>query len=631
MKYSFVIAKLSVISICISFLSLTSLSLKAEELTNSEKADAIFRQFDLGEIDYPEQSDKMLAELDRLIADDDLKRRHKLVGLRCWYQDSATTEEINVAIEHASKLILLYSDPKPSYILTELLMCRGFYYNLNSFTDKALVDYNKAVDDSYKLESPRLIADARSLRGTMFSYQGEYSTALEDLITAQQIYESLDTPYWEIFNLTELATAYRRFGDPATALRYQEKLLASFTETDQNLDANEVRVQMGYSYEALGQFDKAIEHFKAAKLYWEANDDPEMAADMAVTIANAYMALGQYDKAKPLLENHKHIIPADFDAPYSHLMYALAQMAHHEGNSKQALAYLEESQQAFNKSANNRGLTDAQKLTSEVHASEQNWQQAYLELVEYNKTHAALDEKLLSDRNAEMLARFDNSKFKRENELLERAAKAREQQLAVMERNDTLQIVVIVLSVIILVILSIFAYKQLIRQRTYRQLALTDELTGLSNRRDTYNQGQLFLKQAKASGKPFSVISFDADHFKAVNDTLGHEVGDKVLIKLAEIASSMMRDTDVVGRVGGEEFLILLPNVEQGTAVEIANRLLSTIANFDWQQVAPELKQTVSAGVASFSNETTLSPLLLKADKALYKAKESGRNCVKAV
>ena len=132
------------------------------------------------------------------------------------------------------------------------------------------------------------------------------------------------------------------------------------------------------------------------------------------------------------------------------------------------------------------------------------------------------------------------------------------------------------------------------------------------------------------SHKPFSIISFDADHFKQVNDQHGHDIGDKVLVKLASICVSMMRETDVVGRVGGEEFLVLLPNIDKTNAIEIATRLIENIADYDWQQIAPNLAQTVSAGVASYTNELELSPLLLKADKALYSAKAAGRNCVKA-
>ena len=229
-----------------------------------------------------------------------------------------------------------------------------------------------------------------------------------------------------------------------------------------------------------------------------------------------------------------------------------------------------------------------------------------------------------------MQARFDNNKIQTENTMLIQRDKEKQLQLDIMKRNEDMQIIIISLVAIILVIVSIFAYKQLLRKRLFRRLALTDELTKVANRRDSHSQGNYFLKIAQQSSTPLSLISFDADNFKAVNDTLGHDMGDKVLVKLAVISTSMMRDTDVIGRVGGEEFLILLPNIDKAKAIEIANRLVETIAKYDWSQISPNLHQTISAGVASYTNETELSPLLLKADKALYSAKAAGRNCVKA-
>ena len=106
-------------------------------------------------------------------------------------------------------------------------------------------------------------------------------------------------------------------------------------------------------------------------------------------------------------------------------------------------------------------------------------------------------------------------------------------------------------------------------------------------------------------------------------------MGDKVLTKIALISKSMMRDSDVVGRIGGEEFVVLLPNIDKTKAIEIANRLVENIAKYDWSTISPNLQQTVSAGVADYSDEEDLSPLLIKADKALYCAKSAGRNCVK--
>ena len=151
----------------------------------------------------------------------------------------------------------------------------------------------------------------------------------------------------------------------------------------------------------------------------------------------------------------------------------------------------------------------------------------------------------------------------------------------------------------------------------------------MANRRETYIQAEKCLSLSKKKQTPFSLIFFDADYFKLVNDELGHYIGDQVLICLADIASKLIRKGDTLGRVGGEEFIILLPDTDIEVALTIANRLLTTIEQYDWSTISSDLTQTVSAGVVRYQEEKDLSALLLKADKALYEAKAAGRNHVK--
>ncbi|MCT8987522.1 GGDEF domain-containing protein [Shewanella phaeophyticola] len=384
------------------------------------------------------------------------------------------------------------------------------------------------------------------------------------------------------------------------------------------------------SFEELGRYQEANDRYQKAREFWLKENELIAAADMAVSIGGNFINLNRLDQAKTMLEQaQKHITP-DIASSYSYMNLYLAKVHHKLGNHSQALEYIINAEKAFNDHHNARGLNLVLQLKSQIYQALEQWSDAYHSLSAYVEAHDALDKKTMSDRNSEMQARFNTDKIQSENSILVQRDKDKEQQLQMMKRNEQMQIIIIVLVAIILAIVSVFAYKQLMRKQQFKFLALTDELTKLSNRRDTYAQGQHFLKAAQQSAKPFSIISFDADHFKKVNDNLGHEIGDKVLIKLASICSSMMRETDVVGRVGGEEFLVLLPNIDKTKAIEIANRLIDTIANYDWSQISPHLHQTISAGVASYSNETELSPLLLKADKALYSAKAAGRNCVKA-
>jgi len=156
-------------------------------------------------------------------------------------------------------------------------------------------------------------------------------------------------------------------------------------------------------------------------------------------------------------------------------------------------------------------------------------------------------------------------------------------------------------------------------------LSVTDKLTGLANRRKLETSLQSEILRARRYGKMFSVILLDVDHFKAVNDTYGHHIGDTVLIELSTLLTRNARETDIVGRWGGEEFLIICPETNLTVVSTLAERYRSEIERHDFTQVG---QVTSSFGVAAWQEGYDVQNLVQHADEALYRAKESGRNRV---
>lgn len=161
-------------------------------------------------------------------------------------------------------------------------------------------------------------------------------------------------------------------------------------------------------------------------------------------------------------------------------------------------------------------------------------------------------------------------------------------------------------------------------------LARTDGLTGLFNRRHFFSMAEQAFAVSIRYQTPISIIIYDIDHFKLVNDRWGHHMGDDVLKHIARISSEQVRDADVLARYGGEEFIILLPNSGADEAAHVAERIRRSVMSY---RIDPEKTQagiTVSMGIAEKSMKmTTIDHLIRCADQALYNAKEAGRNCVK--
>ncbi|GAS83301.1 MULTISPECIES: sensor domain-containing diguanylate cyclase [Paenibacillus] len=155
-------------------------------------------------------------------------------------------------------------------------------------------------------------------------------------------------------------------------------------------------------------------------------------------------------------------------------------------------------------------------------------------------------------------------------------------------------------------------------------LASTDLLTGLKNRRFFQEKMVESLLLFQEKQRYFSLLVVDIDHFKSINDTYGHPIGDLVLGNLAGLLQSVSRSTDVVARYGGEEFVIILADCEEEQAIGIAERYRSQVASADWG----EYNITVSIGAATVVEEDTENSLFQKADNALYASKTGGRNRV---
>ncbi|NDV25231.1 diguanylate cyclase [Desulfovibrio sp. JC010] len=158
-----------------------------------------------------------------------------------------------------------------------------------------------------------------------------------------------------------------------------------------------------------------------------------------------------------------------------------------------------------------------------------------------------------------------------------------------------------------------------------REMAITDELTGLPNRRGFYGEVEKLLWLSGRYKHPLVLALFDIDHFKSINDNFGHPVGDEVLKSFAGVISSRIRKTDLLARVGGEEFVLVMPETSAEDAHKLLDRLRQAVANYEFPHAE---KVTVSAGFSEFSGSGKLEGLMDIADKALYKAKQEGRDRV---
>ncbi len=189
-------------------------------------------------------------------------------------------------------------------------------------------------------------------------------------------------------------------------------------------------------------------------------------------------------------------------------------------------------------------------------------------------------------------------------------------------------IVVFAIEIVLYLVGTAFIVLILAKDRTvnvYKTAASTDALTGVLNRRGFFEAASMFLTRNRRSTPAVSVLAFDLDHFKLINDRCGHIVGDAVLESFAKLARDTLRSSDILGRLGGEEFVALLPATLPEATIA-AERVRAAFAAASIVRNGQRITATVSIGVASGPPSTTVDTLITRADQALYRAKANGRD-----
>jgi diguanylate cyclase (GGDEF)-like protein len=272
-------------------------------------------------------------------------------------------------------------------------------------------------------------------------------------------------------------------------------------------------------------------------------------------------------------------------------------------------------------------LTPTYDELAAVDADMGSWRDAfeYRTLAQSTATRLLRDQ--LDQRFETLKVEFDTAAKEQENALLTRENAANQKALAQQLRAGNLRAAVVVLTALLLAVLVWLAVHQRRSTLRLRALAMTDELTGVPNRRAVL---ALLAQLLRRSHTPTSILIMDIDHFKSINDRHGHLIGDETLRAITANLREAVAEPALFGRLGGEEFAAVLPATGLEQAITIAERLRERVMRIDLSRLLGDRRITVSiGGAASIPTHDSISVMLRRADAALYAAKDAGRNCVR--
>lgn len=352
------------------------------------------------------------------------------------------------------------------------------------------------------------------------------------------------------------------------------------------------------------------------------------------TLGDAYIDLekcmaltdmGKLREAAALCERAEKVFAANGEDAEAEAQIQLAEVALKQNRPAQALALLNRVFQSPAVQSTAISTIYAHQYRAQTHERLGNHAQAYADLSEYLRQFTNRYEMERLRLMAAQRAQLEIHRQIEKNEALSSQLRmARERQ---HEQDQKLALMVVVAALLIGGLLAGILISRR-HQRALQEVARKDSLTGLNNRRRTVELAKEVFQDAASTGKKAAVAIVDLDHFKQINDTWGHGAGDRVLTEFARILQSNVREGDIVGRWGGEEFLVVLPDTSAEEAATVIERVRAALAAQAFP-LAPALRATCSAGLAVGHAPVTGFRLLLdRADNALYRAKAEGRNRV---
>ncbi|ACJ31052.1 GGDEF domain protein [Shewanella piezotolerans WP3] len=476
-------------------------------------------------------------------------------------------------------------------LLAKTLTQNAYCYYTATTVNKgiALLDEAMAIVDKGEQLDVHRKAVIYNATGSLYRTAGLHQRAYESFNKAYETWKTVDDRE-DMFNMQHnMISSAIKSGDWDKA---KTNIAAQFTLAEQSPEFKDFYffAYLNAGRVALGTFDYplAVSHLEQAVAFKDTTQERYFVTSSHLFLALAYMRTGEAEKAARMAAVFK--LDKRFPANMSSMtLTADAILAFDDGDYLDAvntLLKIIDEERENNKTIINNKVIDA--------------------ALEHNAK----------------LVEFENVLLANKLELKELSLKAATDK----ERISELKLSIYFLVAVVLLAAIIFLLHS---RKVFKGRAQTDYLTGIANRGYTFVAGDRILEKAIKKQQLVSVIIFDIDNFKSINDHYGHHIGDLTIQATTKRIQRWLKEQDLLGRIGGEEFLIILPDTSGEEAAAISERIRKAVASQPFQFDGIKLELTISLGIAVLHEQaTTLSELVIEADQALYKAKFSGKNKV---
>ena len=417
-----------------------------------------------------------------------------------------------------------------------------------------------------------------------------------------------------------------------------------------DVGANDIALEhyqdaLDISYNHLGDWDSSVIEYNLALAYQASEDDlrAEQHFKTALELSNKIedqlgIAYALFQMASIDIENHNYqqalqrlnqALP-QFKSTGSHPMEAKSRLSIvsvylRTEKLDEGLTQLEAATSIINTLSDAQLHQNLEKLWSEYYQAKDNYKAAlehYRSSVEYMQK---VQEQTQDKQVQEIMVRLEIKEQETTNELLKKENQLQHLELQEQRTSYYFLISIIVIGLLVVTVVSAFLYQQWRARKNFAELALKDDLTNAPNRRAIVRICKKGLEQAQEQRRQLALAVIDFDNFKAINDQFGHDVGDRVLQRFADVAKQSLRDQDSFGRLGGEEWLLVFFDVSKEDARNIFERITEEMNSQPIKGLPGDYRVTFSMGFTNAHPDDSFDSLYKRADDVLFEAKDKGR------
>ena len=574
------------------------------------------------------ESVEILARLEQQMPYENVLDDAQVMAFKCWFSNVSTPNGINEYKKFLETAKPIIQQVNNLNLIQELAVCEANQEYTQGNYQKALehlkpIINTPSVDEITSSKKLSIIALAHIVLNRIQLTKGDYQEAFDSAKTAYQLFEKAGNDYEKALALKEIADIHIALYNYELAIEQLQRAKLALTKFNKQ-EHYKVTDQLAYAYEEKGDLIKAVELYESIKKDVRRFESENGYAYILIKLTELNIKLNSLSQGESYLTELNTLSVTDswiltlYNFTKSEWYLATYQL-------QAALTSYEKiagQQQYWPDSLKERYLN----LTSQLAAAtgdtslQITTQQQLIALIK-DKQQAIANNTLISAR-----LNFNYEQQILEISRLEHESKLQQKLLAVAEDKSFWQGLTVMITCLCLLLFAVYTFKQVRQKKYFEILALKDELTGIANRRAILNLKRSVMLQNKLNQQVSSLISIDIDHFKAVNDQYGHDIGDELIISITNTIVQTVRYSDRVGRVGGEEFLIVLENQSLEHAKDIAERIRLSVA--EKEHTSLSISATISLGVIEIAPNETSEQAAKRVDLHLYEAKRRGRNTV---